>query len=115
MLVCALLNVGTAAAFEIPTLPLPPVLLGAIAYTAVVSLGMGYTLQVWAQRHTPPTEAAIILSMESVFAALAGAFLLHEYLNPIQLGGCGLIILAVLLSQWNPWSRMQQAGAAEHT
>jgi drug/metabolite transporter (DMT)-like permease len=74
--------------------------LGAVAYTAVFSLAMGYTLQIWAQRHTPPSDAALILSLESVFAAISGWIVLGERLTPVQVLGAGLIFLAVLVSQW---------------
>jgi drug/metabolite transporter (DMT)-like permease len=56
-------------------------------------------MQVWAQRHTPPTDAAILLSLEAVFAVLFGWLLLGEVLSPIQAIGCGLIFVAVLLAQ----------------
>ena len=79
--------------------PAPAVLLGAVLYTAVFSLALGYTLQIWGQRHTPPTDAAIILSLESVFAAIAGAIVLAEKLLPIQVAGCALIIFAAVLAQ----------------
>ena len=79
-------------------------LTGAILYTAVFSVGLGYTLQVWAQRHTPPTDAALILSLEAVFAVLGGWLVLNETLVPIQLMGCGLILMAVLLSQVKEWN-----------
>jgi drug/metabolite transporter (DMT)-like permease len=72
---------------------------GAVLYTAVFSLGLCYTLQVWAQRHTPPADAALILSLESVFAVLMGWLLLGERLSALQTLGCGLIFLAVGLSQ----------------
>jgi drug/metabolite transporter (DMT)-like permease len=106
-----------AAAFLDPRgLPLSPTLIGSILYTAVISLGMGYTLQIWGQRHTPPTDAGIILSLESVFAATAGGFVFGERWMPIQLLGCAIIVLAVLLSQAGGWSRMSpstaRAGAA---
>jgi drug/metabolite transporter (DMT)-like permease len=81
-----------------------PSLLFAIAYTAVFSLGLCYTLQIWAQKHTPPADAALILSLESVFAVLSGWLLLNERLTGIQVLGCGLIFVAVLLSQLKEWS-----------
>jgi drug/metabolite transporter (DMT)-like permease len=79
-------------------------LVGAIAYTAFFSLGLCYTLQVWAQRHTPPADAALILSLESVFAVISGWFLLNERLAPPQIFGCVLIFVAVLLSQFKEWT-----------
>jgi drug/metabolite transporter (DMT)-like permease len=75
-------------------------LLGAIAYTSFFSLGLCYTLQIWAQKHTPPADAALILSLESVFAVLSGWLFLEERLVGIQIFGCVLIFVAVLLSQF---------------
>lgn len=89
--------------------PVPTVLIGAILYTAVISLALGYTLQILAQRHTPPTDAAIILSLESVFAAIAGGLVLAEKLLPVQIVGCALIILAAILAQARSWSRIKSA------
>ncbi len=93
------LNLAASLIWERPGLPLPIPILVAIVYTAVASLGLGYTLQIWGQRHTPPTDAAIILSLESVFAVAAGWLLLQEALAPVQILGCFLILGAVLLSQ----------------
>jgi drug/metabolite transporter (DMT)-like permease len=73
--------------------------LGAILYRAVLSVGVGYTLQVWGQRHTPPTDAALILGLEAVSAAVAGWLILKETLLPVQILGCALIFGAVLFSQ----------------
>jgi drug/metabolite transporter (DMT)-like permease len=85
------------------TMPVSLPLLGAIAYTAFFALGLCYTLQIWAQRHTPPADAALILSLESVFAVISGWLLLKERLAPIQVFGCTLIFVAVLLSQFKEW------------
>jgi len=74
-------------------------LIGSIIYTAVFSLGIAYTLQIWAQRHTPPTDASLILGLESVFSVISGWIILREKLMSVQIIGCGLILLAVLLSQ----------------
>lgn len=101
--VCGLLNLGVGAFVE-TSLPLNWPLVGAILYTALFSLGLCYTLQIWAQRHTPPADAALILSLESVFAVLAGWWLLDERLEAIQVLGCVLIFAAVLLSQFKDWT-----------
>lgn len=101
--VCGLLNLGIGI-FAEKSMPLNLPLLGSIAYTAVFSLGLCYTLQIWAQRHTPPADAALILSLESVFAVLSGWFLLNERLAAIQVFGCTLIFVAVLLSQFKEWN-----------
>lgn len=101
--VCGLLNLGAGAFLEsVPAFDW--LLVGAVLYTALFSLGLCYTLQIWAQRHTPPADAALILSLESVFAVISGWFLLNELLAPIQIAGCVLIFVAVLLSQFKEWT-----------
>jgi drug/metabolite transporter (DMT)-like permease len=98
--VCGLLNILCGLMFEPWTTS--PVAGGwwAIIYTGIVSVGLGYTLQVVGQRHAPPADAAILLSMEAVFAALFGWWLLGEQLNPVQLLGCGIMLAGMLLSQY---------------
>jgi drug/metabolite transporter (DMT)-like permease len=68
-------------------------------YTGIFSVAVGFTLQVMAQKHTPAGDAALILSLEAVFAAFFGWLLVGEVLLPVQLTGCGLILLAVILAQ----------------
>ena len=70
-----------------------------LAYMGVISVGLGYTLQAVGQREAPPADAAIILSMEAVFAATGGWLFLGESLAPLQLLGCGIILLGMLLAQ----------------
>jgi drug/metabolite transporter (DMT)-like permease len=103
LLVCGLLNLGMGI-FAKESMPLNFPILGAILYTAFFSLGLCYTLQVWAQRHTPPADAALILSLESVFAVISGWWLLNEKLAGIQIFGCVLIFVAVLPSQFKEWN-----------
>ena len=103
LIVCGLLNLGIGV-FGQESSPINLSLLGAIVYTALFSLGLCYTLQIWAQRHTPPADAALILSLESVFAVLSGWLLLEERLTLIQVLGCILIFIAVLLSQFKEWN-----------
>lgn len=98
LVVCGLLNLAIGIFVE-PMISFGLPIFFAIAYTALFSLGLCYTLQIWAQRHTPPADAALILSLESVFSVLSGWLLLDERLMIIQVIGCGLIFAAVLLSQ----------------
>jgi len=70
-----------------------------IAYIGLLSTAVGYTLQVFGQKYAPPTDATILLSMEAVFAAVAGFMFLGEKMQFVQLIGCGLILLAVLITQ----------------
>ena len=103
LLVCGVLNLGIGIFVE-PMMSLSFPLAFAIAYTALFSVGLCYTLQIWAQKHTPPADAALILSLESVFAVLSGWLLLNERLAAIQALGCVLIFVAVLLSQFKEWN-----------
>jgi drug/metabolite transporter (DMT)-like permease len=97
--VCGVLSLLTGAFFEHPSRADMLFVLPAVLYTAIFSIALGFTLQVIAQKHTPPNDAALILSLEAVFAALFGWLFLHEILLPVQLSGCALILLAVILVQ----------------
>ena len=99
-LVGGLLNLLMGLGFEQLSLLSPLPVLGAILYRAVLSIGVGYTLQVWGQRHTPPTDAALILSMEGVFAAIMAWLVLNQALLPLQILGCVIIFAAVALTQF---------------
>ncbi|MFC2064121.1 DMT family transporter [Chloroflexota bacterium] len=99
-LVTGLISLLAGMVFENSSqLILMPVV-GAIGYRALFSIGIGYTLQVWGQHHTSPTDAALILGLESVFAVAAGWMFLKQTLLPIQLGGCAIILISVIFSQF---------------
>ena len=72
-----------------------------ILYAGILSVGIAYTLQVVAQKKAPPSHAAIILSMESVFALIGGTIILHEHLSLRGLLGCSLMLAGMILSQLN--------------
>jgi drug/metabolite transporter (DMT)-like permease len=74
----------------------------AVFYTGIFSVGLGYTLQAVGQRFAPPADAAILLSMESVFAALFGWWILGEALTGVQLLGCVMMFAGILLAQLHP-------------
>jgi drug/metabolite transporter (DMT)-like permease len=71
-----------------------------ILYIGLISTAVGYTLQVLGQKYAPPTDATILLSMEAVFAALAGFIFLEETMEGVQLAGCAMILVAVLITQF---------------
>ena len=70
-----------------------------ILYCGIMSGGVGYTLQIIAQRYTDPTVASLLMSLESVFAAIAGALLLGERMSPRELAGCAVMFAAIVLVQ----------------
>lgn len=71
-----------------------------IVYGGLFSVGIAYSLQVFAQRLAHPAHAAIILSLEGLFAALGGFLLLGEVLSPRSLLGCAVMLAAMLAAQW---------------
>ncbi len=70
-----------------------------ILYSGVMSCGIAYTLQILGQKRTDPTSATLIMSLESVFAALSGWMILHESFSLREFLGCVLVFAAVILSQ----------------
>ncbi|MBN1198099.1 MAG: DMT family transporter [Bacteroidales bacterium] len=97
--ICSLLSWIIAIVFE--EIQLGPILeaLWPILYGGVLSVGIGYTLQVVAQQKAHPAYASIILSMESVFAVLGGWLLLGEEVTWKILLGCGLMLTGMIVAQ----------------
>ncbi len=76
-----------------------------ILYAGIMSSGAAFTLQILGQRTADPASATLIMSLESVFAALSGWLILHEALLPKELLGCVLVFGAVIFVQLkNPFS-----------
>jgi drug/metabolite transporter (DMT)-like permease len=94
--VCSFLSLIGAGLTETMSLDGIEGALISVLYGGVLSVGIAYTLQVVAQRHAPPHHAAIILSLEAVFAALAGWMVLGEALSLRALIGCGLMFSGML-------------------
>ncbi len=97
--VCGLLNLVSGIFVEHPALADMLAIIPAILYTGIFSIAIAFTLQVMAQKHTPANDAALIMSMESVFAVLFGWLFLRESLLPVQIAGCIFILAAVVLVQ----------------
>ena len=88
-----------AAVFETPTAEKIASALVPILYCGLVSGGIGYTLQIVAQKYTDPTIASLLMSMESVFAMIAGTVLLGEQMTARELTGCLIMFVAIVLVQ----------------
>lgn len=97
--VAGILSMGLALLFEQFTLQQVLAAWVPLLYTGVISSGVGYTLQILGQRTVNPTVASLILSLESVFAALAGWVLLGQPLSLREVAGCVLVFAAVVLAQ----------------
>ena len=98
-LVSAVLSAVVMVFTEEPTMSGVTGCLGPLLYTGVMSSAVAYSLQIVGQQHLPSAPASLIMSLESVFAALSGWLLLHERMSGTELFGCGLVFAAVILSQ----------------
>lgn len=76
--------------------------LWSIAYTVILCTVIAFAVQNTAQKYTPSTHAAILLSLESVFGAFAGIYFMNEVFTPRMVVGCSLIFIAVLLTVSGP-------------
>jgi len=100
--VCAIISLALAIIFE-PIVWTSIVLAGpAILYGGLLAVGVGFTLQVVAQRNAIASHAAVILSLEAVFAALAGWLILNETLSLRGFIGCCLMLAGMLIAQLVP-------------
>ena len=70
-----------------------------VLYCGIASGGIGYTLQIIGQKYTEPAIAALIMSLESVFAVIGGAVILGETMSPRETAGCIIIFLAIIIVQ----------------
>ncbi len=70
-----------------------------LLYTGILSSGVAYTFQIIGQQHLSASVASLIMSLESVFATLAGWLILKEVLSTQELIGCSLVFASVILSQ----------------
>lgn len=96
---CAVLSMSVALYFEEITMQGLQQALIPILYGGICSVGIAYTLQVIGQKNAKPSHAAIILSMEAVFASIGGVLILSENLGTRGYIGCAFMLLGMLLSQ----------------
>ncbi len=96
---CSFLSMAAAFAFEKTTITGLEQAVIPILYGGICSVGIAYTLQVFGQKHAKPSHAAIIMSMESVFASLGGLLILHENLGIRGYLGCLLMLFGMLIAQ----------------
>ncbi|HBF41158.1 MAG TPA: EamA family transporter [Anaerolineaceae bacterium] len=98
-LLAGLLHLGFSAFTQPVTLPDLQAALPAVLYAGLGSVAIGFTLQAVGQKYAPAADAALILSLESVFAAVGGYFILREGLTPVQFAGAALIFTAITFAQ----------------
>jgi drug/metabolite transporter (DMT)-like permease len=91
--------IGAAALGETPTLTAVSACLLPLLYVGIFSSGVAYTLQILAQKDSNPTVVSLLMSLESVFATIAGAVILHDQMSGREYFGCCLMLAAVVLAQ----------------
>ncbi len=97
--VCALLTGIVMFGYETPNIGAVLSCWLPICYAGILSMGVAYSLQIVSQRHIEPTAASLIMSLESVFAAVSGWLILHERMSLQETFGSILVLTAVILSQ----------------
>lgn len=97
--VAAVWTIPQVLLFEDLSWPQIQAALPSLLYAGVLASALGFTLQVLGQKHSPPVLVSLILGMESVFAALGGALILKETMQPLELLGCALMLTAVVFVQ----------------
>jgi len=110
--VCAILGVSIAIPLE--TIELQSVIAAGpdLLYAGILSIGVAFTLQAIAQRHTPQADAAIIMSGEILFAALAGALIQGERLTTEGYIGCAIMFSCILAVELLPLLRRRRKAIA---
>jgi drug/metabolite transporter (DMT)-like permease len=98
-LVCGVIHLVVSLFIEPVTLPALRASWMPLLYAGLLSVALGFTFQAVGQKKAPSSDAALILSLEAVFAAIAGVVLLNESLNTVQVIGCIIILAAILLAQ----------------
>lgn len=91
-----------ALIFETPKISNISIEFFEIFYAGSLSVGVAYTLQILGQNKTTPAPAAIILSMEAVFAAIAGWIIINQSMSLLKIFGCFLIFIGIIIAQIFP-------------
>lgn len=87
-------------ALETPSLPAMLNAAFPILYGGVMSSGVAFTLQIYGQKYAEPSTAAILMSFEAIFGALAGWFFLNEVMSTREIFGCVLMLAGMFATQW---------------
>ena len=98
-IVCGVLSLITAFSFEIVNINSIFLAWGPLLYGGILSVGVAFTLQVVGQKHAHPASASLLLSSESLFAAIGGWLILNELMSMRALLGCVFILSGIILVQ----------------
>lgn len=113
-LVSGILSTVAMLLFEQPDIHMLAAAAGPILYAGILSSGIAFTLQMEGQKYAEPSVAAVIMSLESVFAVLGGWIVLKERLSVRELAGCALVFAAVILAQLPHKEQAQEMNQQHH-
>ena len=97
--VAAIISIIAMFIFEQPNLADIKTAAPSLLYSGIMSCGIAYTLQIVGQKHASPVVASLLMCLESVFAVITAALILHENMLPRELAGCLVMFGAIILSQ----------------
>ena len=97
--VAAIISIVAMFIFEQPNLADIKAAAPSLLYSGIMSCGIAYTLQIVGQKHASPVVASLLMCLESVFAVIAAAIVLHENMLPREMAGCLIMFAAIILSQ----------------
>ena len=112
--ICFILSFPLMFIFEEPSFSGIYQEIGQLLYVGIMSTGVAYTFQIIGQRYVKPSTAVVTLSLEGVFAALTAWIILTQMLSSIQIIGCTLIIIGVLVAQLIPLMNKDAASQRYH-
>ncbi len=98
-LVCSILSAIPMFLLESPNIRSISMCAIPLSYTGFLSMGLAYSMQIIGQKHIESSVASLIMSLESVFAVIFSALILHKFMSPWETVGCILVFSAVILSQ----------------
>ena len=97
--VAAVLSIIAMFIFEKPVIADIKTAAPSLLYSGIMSCGIAYTLQIVGQKHASPVVASLLMCLESVFAVITAAIILHEAMAPREMAGCLIMFAAILISQ----------------
>ncbi len=97
--VAAVISIVAMFIFEQPNLADIKTAAPSLLYSGIMSCGIAYTLQIVGQKHASPVVASLLMCLESVFAVITAAIVLHENMLPREMAGCLIMFGAIILSQ----------------
>ena len=97
--VAAVISIAAMFIFEHPVIADIKTAAPSLLYSGIMSCGIAYTLQILGQKKASPVVASLLMCLESVFAVISAAIILHENMLPRELAGCLIMFGAIILSQ----------------